>query len=483
MEKILAGHKLRRFRQTIDLSQSAMAETLGISPSYLNLLEHNQRPLTAAILLKIGSSFNINVMEFAEDDTNSLINNLSEIFTDPVMSEERVTRRDIQDIVTASPNVSRAIIKMFQAYRSVRDELENNVGAQGAQGVPLILSNSVEQVRHMLEKNNNYFAALEDQSLELRNHIHSPIKGVSAKSMPQDTDFNALISYIHDRLSIGVRVMPADIMNNNLRRYDHHRQEILISEVLRRPQRIFHLLVQYALIEQNQVINPLIQDIETLNEQTISLMRITLAGYFAAAVMMPYSQFLQAANSLRYDIDLLSRRFGVTFEQACHRLTTLNAPNQKGIPFAFVRIDDAGNISKRISAAGINFALHSGACPKWSVHRSFRTPGKTLVQAAELPNGQQVLSIARAVPPLLTSSTQPAPEFAIALGCELHHANDVVYADHLETGKHKQLEPVGVNCSVCERLECTQRSQPPIGYELRFDSHMRRVGLYDLDTN
>lgn len=480
MEKILAGHKLRRFRQTLDLSQSAMAETLGISPSYLNLLEHNQRPLTAAILLKIGSSFNINIMEFAEDDTNSLVNNLSEIFTDPVMSEELVNRRDLQDIVTASPNVSRAIIKLFQAYRSVRNELENNVGTQGT---PQVLSNSVEHVRHILEKNNNYFPELENQAIHLRDHIQTPIAGISAKSMPQDVDFNALIGHIQDTLKISVRVMPTDVMKTNLRRYDHHRHEILISEVLRRPQRIFHLLVQYALIEQNQVINPLISDPEKLNEQTISLMRITLAGYFAAAVMMPYSLFLHAAKSFRYDIDLLSRRFGVTFEQACHRLTTLNAPNEKGIPFAFVRIDDAGNISKRISAVGINFALHSGACPKWSVHRSFRNPEKTLVQAAELPNGQQVLSIARAVPPLLTVSTQPAPEFAIALGCELHHANEIVYADNLDSGKNRQLEAVGVNCSVCERLDCAQRSHPPIGYELRFDSHIRRVGLYDLDTN
>jgi predicted transcriptional regulator/transcriptional regulator with XRE-family HTH domain len=480
MDKILAGHKLRRFRQALDLSQSAMAETLGISPSYLNLLEHNQRPLTAAILLKIGSSFNINIMEFAEDDTQTLVNNLSEIFTDPVMFEERVTRRDLQDMVTASPNVSRAIIKLFHAYRSVRDELENNAGAQGT---PQVLSNSVEHVRHMLEKHYNYFAALEDQALELRNDIQTPISGISHKSMPQDIDFNALIRYIQEKQNITVRVMPADVMNTNLRRYDQHRQEILISEVLRRPQRIFHLLVQYALIEQNRIITPLITDPEKLTEQTISLMRITLAGYFAAAVMMPYSQFLQAAKTFRYDIDLLSRRFGVTFEQACHRLTTLNAPDEKGIPFAFVRIDDAGNISKRISAAGINFALHSGACPKWSVHRSFRNPEKTLVQAAELPNGQQVLSIARAVPPLLTVSSQPAPEFAIALGCELHHAGDIVYADQLDTGKNKQLETVGVNCSVCERLDCTQRSHPPIGYELRFDSHMRRVGLYDLDAN
>jgi predicted transcriptional regulator/DNA-binding XRE family transcriptional regulator len=480
MDKILAGHKLRRLRQTLDLSQSVMAETLGISPSYLNLLEHNQRPLTAAILLKIGSSFNINIMEFAEDDTHSLVNNLSEIFTDPVMFEERVTRRDLQDMVTASPTASRAIIKLFQAYRSVRDELENNAGSQGT---PQMLSNSVEHVRHILEKNNNYFAELEEQVLNLRHHIQTPISGISAKSMPQDVDFNALIAYIQTTQNISVRVMPADVMGANLRRYDHHRQDILISEVLRRPQRIFHLLVQYALIEQKQIITPLITDADQLTEQTLSLMRITMAGYFAAAVMMPYSQFLHAAKSLRYDIDLVSRRFGVTFEQACHRLTTLNAPDEKGIPFAFVRIDDAGNISKRISAAGINFALHSGACPKWSVHRSFRNPEKTLVQAAELPNGQQVLSIARAVPPLLTVSSQSAPEFAIALGCELHHSSDIVYADHLDTGKNKMLDAVGVNCSVCERLDCTQRSHPPIGYELRFDSHMRRVGLYDLDKN
>jgi predicted transcriptional regulator/transcriptional regulator with XRE-family HTH domain len=478
MDKIMAGHKLRRFRQSLDMSQSGMAETLGISPSYLNLLEHNQRPLTAALLLKIGSSFNINIMDFAEDDTSSLIDGMADIFTDPVLADERVTRRELQDSVSASPNVTRAIIKLFEAYRRVRDELVHKAGDTG---ISPMGGSSVEKVRQLLEDHHNYFPDLENHAQELREEIQVNIPGIGAKSMPQDLDLNALIAYIRTKHQITIRMMPIDVMGNQLRRYDLHRQEILISEVLQRPQRIFHLLVQYALIEQNQIINPKIQELGKLDEQTLSLARITMAGYFAAAVMMPYVQFLSAAKQLRYDIDLLSRRFGVSFEQACHRLTTLNAPTDKGIPFAFIRIDDAGNVSKRISAGGINFSLHGGTCPKWSVHRSFRNPEKTLVQAAELPNGQQVLSIARAVPPLLSPSSEQPSEFAIALGCELHHASEIIYADHLELGKSRKLEPVGVSCSVCERLDCTQRSQPPIGYDLRFDSNMRRVGMYDLD--
>ena len=477
MQKILAGHKLRRLRQSIDLSQRSMAEILGISSSYLNLLEHNQRPLTAALLLRIGNNFDINLLEFAEDDNASLAVSATEVFSDPILADEPISRREIQDMVSAAPTAARGIIKLFQAYRSVRDELEATVG--NSRDVKVI-GNPVEQVRDILQKAHNYFPTLEEKAEELRLSLMADSGLLQGVGGAQEVDLGATIRHIKKAHNVTTRIMPVQVMQNQLRRYDMHRSEILISEILLRPQRVFHLLVQLAMIENEEIIEAVIKEYRQHDQQTLSLLKVTLAAWFAGAVMMPYQHFLESAKALRYDIDLLCRRFGTTFEQTCHRLTTLHAPNARGIPFAFIRTDDAGNISKRISAAGINFASHGGGCPKWAMHRAFRTPDKILVQAAELPNGQQILSMARSVSSQLSPAGKDAPEFTVALCCELHHAPEIIYADRLDLGKNKVLDPVGINCSVCERMDCTQRSHPPIGHELRFDGPMRRVGFYDL---
>ena len=238
-EKILVGHKLRRFRQSAGLSQTAMAEALDISPSYLNLLEHNQRPLTVSLLLKLGNSFDIDLKSFAEDDSPALMTDLAEVFADPILAAERVSRRELQDLVTAAPSAARGMLALFQAYRKVRDELEMTSGDGRDVGS---FNSPVEQVRAVLQEANNYFPDLEAAAEESRAAILDGRDGGSAL-------LEGLASYMAERLGLRVRVIPASVMGTQLRRYDHHRREILVSEALRRPQRLFHLLVQAALIE------------------------------------------------------------------------------------------------------------------------------------------------------------------------------------------------------------------------------------------
>lgn len=470
-EKILVGHKLRRVRQSLTLSQTAMAEALDISPSYLNLLEHNQRPLTVSLLLRLGNAFDIDLKDFAEDDSAALMTELSEVFADPLLAGERVTRRELQDMITAAPGASRGMMMLFQAYRKVRDELEASSG-DGRRGTDS--NNPIERVRDVLQQANNYFADVESAA----DQFCSAFAG--AERVSADNAMERLVAFAASELGLRVRVMPVSVMGTQLRRHDHHRREILLSEALRRPQRQFHLLVQLGMITQNALFDELTSRHGLDEADCRSLFRITLAGYFAAAVMMPYGHFLESAKELRHDLDLLGRRFGASFEQVCHRLTSLNAPNARGIPFFFIRVDDAGNISKRLAAGGMQFAKHGGTCPKWNVHKAFRSPEQLLFQAAELPNGQKFMTIARTVPRLWSPSDEPAPEFAVALGCEIHHARDLVYADQLETGKSRHLDPIGIGCAVCERMDCAQRAHPPVGHEVRFDSHLRRIGLYDL---
>lgn len=471
-EKILVGHKLRRFRQSAGLSQTAMAEALDISPSYLNLLEHNQRPLTVALLLKLGNSFDIDMRSFAEDDSPALMTDLAEVFADPLLSGERVSRRELQDLVTAAPSAARGMLSLFQAYRKVRDRLELNSGDGRQSGG---LDNPVERVRDVLRQANNYFAEAEEAADAFRERVSSGKAG-------DDGLLESLIRHTAADPGLRVRVLPATAMGRQLRRYDYHRREILLSEALLRSQRTFHLLVQLALIRPSGFINDLVDAHGLEDESAKSLFRTTLAGYFAAAVMMPYDRFLEAARDLRYDLDLLGRRFDASFEQVCHRLTSLNAPQARGIPFFFIRVDDAGNISKRLAAGGMRFARNGGTCPRWDVHKAFRTPDRMLFQAAELPNGQKFFTIARTAPRPWTPAGESPPEFAVALGCEMHHARDLAYADEFEGLKRRQLDPIGIGCAVCERMDCAQRAHPPVGHEVRLDGHSRRIGLYDLES-
>ena len=473
-EKILVGHKLRRFRQSSGLSQTAMAEALDISPSYLNLLEHNQRPLTVPLLLRLGNSFDIDMKSFAEDDSPALMTELSEVFADPILSSERVSRRELQDLITAAPSAARSMLNLFQAYRKVRDQLEFSSGdGRQAGGV----NSPVEQVRETLQQANNYFAEVEEAAQALREAVAGSDGGDTA-----DRLLESVIRHAATDPGVRVRIIPTDVMNGQLRRYDYHRRELLISEALRRSQRTFHLLVQLALITQSDMFDQLCETHEVDDGAARSLFRSTLAGYFAGAVMMPYDGFLAAARELRHDLDRLGRRFGASFEQVCHRLTSLNAPHARGIPFFFLRVDDAGNISKRLAAGGMQFAKNGGTCPRWNVHKAFRTPEKLLLQAAELPNGQRFFTIARTVPQNWSPPGEDAPEFAVALGCEIHHARDLVYADDIESAKRRQHDAIGIGCAVCERMDCTQRAHPPVGHDVRFDGNSRRVGLYNLET-
>ena len=326
----------------------------------------------------------------------------------------------------------------------------------------------------MLQQANNYFAEAEAAADEFRARIKS------GAGETQDLLEQLIRHTAHDP-GLRVRTLPAPVMGTQLRRYDYHRREILLNESLRRPQRTFHLLVQLALIQSSGFITDLTEAHGIVDASARSLFRTTLAGYFAAAVMMPYDSFLDAARDLRHDLVLLGRRFDATFEQVCHRLTSLNAPNARGIPFFFIRVDDAGNISKRLAAGGMQFAKNGGTCPRWDIHKAFRTPDRMLFQAAELPNGQKFFTIARTVPRPWAPAGESPPEFAVALGCEMHHARDLVYADEFEGLKRRQLDPIGIGCAVCERMECGQRAHPPVGHDVRFDGHSRRIGLYDLE--
>ncbi len=493
-EKPMVGHKVRRLRQQLGLTQSEMAATIQISASYLNLIEHNQRPVTVPLLFKLGQSFDLDLKEFAADDSTRMIADLTQMFADPAINGHSITKRELRDLASSQPNIAAGILQFYNAYQDMKTNI-HSAAVTSQDGRQRISSTTmVEDVRLFLQDAGNYFPELEDAAEAF----------IQNAGLNRDTLFSDICRWFKREQSYDVQIVPAETMQQSLRRYDPHRSRILLSEALRRPQRIFQLLLQAAISTQGPVIDEIIERAE--KPEIAALLRNTLAGYFAGAVMMPYGDFAEAARQMRYDIDLIGRRFGVSFEQVCHRLTSLNRPDDRGISFFFIRVDMAGNVSKRLSAGKMQFANHGGTCARWVVHHAFRVPSKIVTQIAELEEGQQVFTLARTVSPLWTPPGQPEPEFAVALGCDVAHAHDIVHANHLDFGKAAKKAtrdagktpsvsngpvsnrsvsngpvPIGIGCHVCERLDCAQRAQPPIGHQVKFDPYTRKLGLFDLE--
>jgi predicted transcriptional regulator len=294
-----------------------------------------------------------------------------------------------------------------------------------------------------------------------------------------DEPYLALRARLEQRHNVKTRIAPVEVMDNTLRRYDRHRQTIFLSELLDQPGRSFQLAYQLAYFEQIPNIETILVSSGMASEEVRTVARISLANYFAAAALMPYEAFLKTATANQYDITLLARRFGTSFEQVCHRLTTLQRPGARGIPFFLIRVDNAGNISKRFSAGGFHFARFGGTCPRWHVHDAFRIPGQINTQTVQMEDGTRYLSIARTVSRDNSGFGVPDNQFAIAMGCEIKHADKLIYARGMNTQNPTGDTPIGVNCRLCERRDCNQRATPSIHRALRLDEHVRGLSPFD----
>ena len=279
------------------------------------------------------------------------------------------------------------------------------------------------------------------------------------------------------RHGIRVRVLPVDVMGQRLRWYDLHRRQLLISEIMDVPGRTFQVAYQLAISEHGQMVNAICAKLEPKDDTARRLLRVTLANYFAGAVMMPYARFHAAAEATGHDLEVLAARFGASFEQVAHRLTTMGRPTARGVPFFLMRVDIAGNVSKRFSAGRFPFAQTGGTCGLWNVHATFAEPGRILTQVVELPDGGQWFSIARTVRRATNPHGTVAPRFALALGCEIKYAPRLVYARRLDLAS-PDVTPIGAACRLCERPACPQRAAPPALRPLDIDDTMRGVSPF-----
>ena len=447
--KLMLGHKVRRLRRESGLSQAQMAEQLAISASYLNLIEHNQRPVTVGLLLKLAQNFGIDLQRFSTDDEARLVSGLGEVLTDALFRGMDLGRQDLRELATAAPGIAEAMIALYGAYRQARQELESVTDAGGSE-ITHARTTPVEAARDFFQAELNHFPELEGAAEALW----------QSASLDGNALFASLARHLETAHRLKVQTMPASIMGTMIRRHDPHRGRVLLSEMLSASSRAFQLACEIASIEQQPLIESVLARVGTADEDARSLIRIGLINYFAGAVILPYAGFFEAAASARYDLGVLAARFGATFEQVSHRLTTLQRPGAKGVPFFLIRVDAAGNVSKRFSANSLHFARFGGACPIWNVHHAFESPGKILTQLAEMPDGSRYISIARTVSKPWQRGPLRAALYALALGCEAQHAHHLVYADGLGIEEKDRADPIGITCRTCPRRDCSHRAYP-----------------------
>ncbi len=464
------GSKIRTFRVREGMSQAALAEKLGISASYLNLIEHDRRPLTAGLLLSLAQVFQIDLQSFSGEHENKMRSELMEVFADPLFEQFPLTTTDIQELCVAAPAASAAVTHLYRAWLDARmtsETLALRMSEDLATSSLDRFSLPSEEVSDFLQRKMNYFEDLEVAAEQLWRRGN-----LDADDLP-----HGLSRLLRDELGVRIEYVRAASERGFTRTYDSTAGLLRISESLPQGSRNFQLAHMLGLLTQSSLLDQLTVDESLTTEASRALCRVALANYFAGAVLMPYQPFLQAAQTERYDIELLAIRFGVNFEQVCHRLTTLRRRGQEGVPFHFLRVDIAGNISKRFSASGIQLSRF-GACPRWNIHQAFLTPERIITQLARMPDGTCYFSLARTVTRDIRGFHVPRMVHAINLGCRVEDAPKLIYAEGMNLQNLEAAVPIGSTCRLCERLDCEQRAFPPLQHKWSVNENHRGISFY-----
>ncbi|MGI3183463.1 helix-turn-helix domain-containing protein [Nioella aestuarii] len=461
IQKLYAGAKLRELRGRMGLTQKEFATKLGVSLPYLNQMENNNRPVSSTVMLGLVQEFGYDVTELASGDTERLVSDMREALADPVFTEAAPPLPDLRLTASNAPALARAFLDLHRAYRQTHERLASLDEALGREGARVAAS-PWEEVRDFFHYCDNYIDAVD--------HAAERFAGKAGG------DLDAHIRAAFDDHGIAIRYADGE----GIRRYDMARKELTLSPRTAPETQRFQLLHQYALIAQDRLLEATLDLARFQTDTARSIAKVGMANYYAGAVLMPYGRFMEAAAETRHDLEQLAVRFGASIEQVAHRLSTLQRPGAKGIPFFFVRVDQAGTITKRHSATRLQFARFGGACPLWNVHQAFETPGRFLRQLAETPDGVRYLCLARDVSKSGGSFHAPTRRFAIGLGCEVQHAEAVVYADGMDIGTAAAYQPIGISCRICERTNCHQRSVPPLERQLRIDPDQRGTLPYEI---
>ncbi|WP_416897121.1 MAG: helix-turn-helix domain-containing protein [Minwuia sp.] len=464
--KTYIGPRLRRLRQQRNQTQAEMARLLGISTSYVNLLENNERSVSVSVLLKLLEVYRVDWRDITEDDQATQLADLRAALQDPLFEQDRPDLQQLRAALAHSPDLAACFLRLHGAYQSVSEHFLTLAEAGAA---PDMVNLSPEASVHaFFRRRDNHFEPLEDAARAL----------TAGDMFPPDEIYSWIKRKLRDDLGIAVQLAPTGDLPQTLRRYDAQRRQVLLSEALDHPNRVFQLFHIVCLVQHEGLLDELLAEFGIEDERGQARCRVELANYFAAAALMPYDAFLAEARGSKYDFDHLATRFGVSFEQACHRAATLRRPGATGVPFFFLRVDRAGNVTKRFNSTKFHLAEHGGSCPRLEVHGCFRTPGRIVPQLVEMPDASKFVVFARTVDrPSFTRLAQDN-RLAIAIGCPIEHAGEIGYADEMHLPAAHATE-IGINCRICPRRHCDQRAQPALTTAGPVDTNLRGATRYE----
>ncbi|AZA12257.1 acetate metabolism transcriptional regulator RamB [Corynebacterium gerontici] len=470
MTKTFVGSRLRQLRRERDLSQASLAQSLGLSASYVNQIEHDVRPLTMSVLDRITETFGVDRTFFSRDDNSRLVAEIQDVTLDREICPTPIQLEHLGEMVEHHPEIARLMVAMHRRYRNVRDKLSVATDARFAgsldetSAVSEALSMPHDEVRDFFYARQNYLDALDRHAEQLADELSIQIFDIRGTG-------DRLTEQLQKH---GVTVEIGEL-DGALHDFDPHRRIIALSPVLDAGQIAFRMATELGFLEAGSTIQELVHETSFSTAEAEQLARKGLASYFAAALIMPYGLFHAQAERCGYDIEYLSTMFGVGYETVCHRLSTLQRENLRGIPFTFIRADRAGNISKRQSATGFHFTHAGGTCPLWNVYEAFGSPGQIVRQVAQMPDGRTYLWIARTVRHDVGHFGDTSKLFSIALGCQIQHASRTVYATGLDLN---HTVPIGAGCRVCLRKDCAQRAFPPVNRPININPHSSSIAPY-----
>jgi predicted transcriptional regulator/DNA-binding XRE family transcriptional regulator len=474
-QKIFAGPRIRRIRNAKGLTQTSMAEGLGISPSYLNLIERNQRPLTVQLILRLASVYKVEPDEL-QGEARGSIAALKEAFSDPLLAGELPGDQELVEVAEAAPNAAAAIVKLYRAYREQAERLSDLNELLAHEGRGTALSGArlpIDEVHEVFERRANHFTNIEEEA-----------EAFTSVLDPGDDLFGALKAWLKREYGIVVKVLPVATMPNWRRRYDRHSQRLFLSERLSPFDQLREVAMEACLIRMTVAVAAEIQGLKLSSDEARRLARFELGRYAAHALMMPYQPFLAAANRSRYDIDVLRSRFGVSFEQAANRLTMLQRQGSAGVPFFMLEIDNAGHPFRKSGSLCFPHSRFGGGCPKLPVHAAFTQPGQIFVEAVEMPDGAEFLCLARTLEGPQGAYNERPRRTALLLGCDIAFKDEVVYGAALIAAAGKGqgavvTTPVGAACRLCERPGCLSRAAPPVTRPLGLDEMVTGLSAFD----
>ncbi|TXH80087.1 MAG: XRE family transcriptional regulator [Rhizobium sp.] len=464
--KIFAGPRVRRIRMGLGLTQTTMARALDISPSYLNLIERNQRPLTVQLLLKLSAVYKVDLDELQGEQDGSA-GQLREVFADPLLAGEIPGDQELMEFAEAAPNAANGMIRLYRAYREQAARLSDLAELLSREGRVTDVARPrlpLDEVHDRLQSRPNFFTRIEDAAEAFHERLSSG-----------DDMAGALKAWLKGEHGIAVRPLPVRAMPGLRRRYDRHSMRLFLSERLSPFDQLREIATEVSLLAMREEIAAELDALALSTPEANRIARFELARYASHALLMPYEAYLSAAQRLHYDIDGLGARFGVSYEQAATRLTNLQRQGASGIPFFLMEIDNAGHRLRKAGAQGFPQARFGGGCPKLNIHAAFAQPGQILVDATEMLDGGGFLTISRTIEGPQAEFGERARRTAFLLGCDISHREDVTYGKALGT----TYIPIGPACRLCERQGCLARAEAPVTRPLGLDETAAGLSVFD----